>query len=417
MGLGKLGHVLAMVLDNTGGHVVHGYDPSERPAKILAGEIQVPGEAGFEALVDCTEMKIVGSPSELVSVSETVFVVVPTPHPQEYSGEIPVPFEPRDFEYGYLVQAVRDLCTAADDQSRQITIVIVSTVLPGTVGRLVRPLLNDMTKLVYSPSLIALGTVEEDLLNPELVIIGADSTDDAFDVSRIYSTLHSRPVQVMSIESAELTKVAYNTFTSMKIVFANTMLEIAEKTGADCDAVTGALSLATDRLLSPKYLTGGVGGGGYCHPRDVIAMSWLAGRLNLSTDLFDYLAQAREDQSRWLAEKVMEWSTLLPDHAIVILGKAYKPHHDLTGGSAALLLAHQLTVRGADPLYAVDPYVDEDPSTTREIVQKGPSIFVMATDHTEFRELPFKSGSVVIDPFGHIPSRPGVTLVRLGRKH
>lgn len=417
MGLGKLGLVLAMVMDNTGGHTVFGYDPSDRPGKILRGEIEVPGEAGFEALVACTELELVEDPETLVGRADTIFVVVPTPHPPEYSGEIPPPEIRRDFEYGYLVQAVRSLARAADDRSREITIVIVSTVLPGTISRVIRPLLNDMTKIVYSPSLIALGTIEEDLLNPEMMIIGADNSNDAFDVSRVYASLHTRPVQIMSIESAELAKIAYNTFTSMKIVFGNLLMEIAEKTGADCDAVTGALSLATDKLLSPKYLSGGVGGGGYCHPRDVIAMSWLAERVDLSTDLFGYLAQARVDQSQWLADVVMDWKALMPECPIVVLGQAYKAHHDLTGGSAARLLVHQLWVSGQQPVFAFDPYTDHDLPTIHKFAADNQAIFVIATDHSEFRDLPYQPGSVVIDPFGHAPDVPGVTVVRLGRKH
>jgi UDPglucose 6-dehydrogenase len=417
MGLGKLGLVFATVLDNNGGHEVFGYDPSDLPEKILSGEVEVPGEAGLGGLVATTELTLVDDPYELVVHSDTVFVIVPTPHPPEFSGEVPVPADRRDFEYGYLVQAVRSLCRAADEMSKEITIVIVSTVLPGTINRVVRPLLNSMTKIVYSPSLIALGTVEEDLLNPELVIIGADSTEDAFEVSKIYSTIHTRPVQIMSIESAELSKIAYNTFTSLKIVFANTMLEIAEKTGADCDSVTAVLALATDKLLSPKYLTGGVGGGGYCHPRDVIAMSWLAEKLDLSTDLFGYLAEAREAQSEWLADLVMEWYRLLPLFSVVVLGKAYKPHHNLTGGSAALLLVHQLKRAGADPVISLDPYVDEDPARTVKIANALPAIYVLATNHTEFRDLRYPMGSVVIDPFGRVPDLPGVIVVRLGRKH
>ena len=107
----------------------------------------------------------------------------------------------------------------------------------------------------------------------------------------------------MSIDSAELTKVAYNTFIGMKIVFANTLMEICHKSpGANVDDVTGALKKARRRLLGPLYLDGGMGDGGGRHPRDNIAMSWLARKLPLSHDMFENLLTARECQTEWLVE-------------------------------------------------------------------------------------------------------------------
>ena len=99
-------------------------------------------------------------------------------------------------------------------------------------------------------------------------------------------------------ENAEAIKVAYNTYISMKIAYANTWMEICHKIpGTDVDQVTGALELATTRIMSPKYLTGGMGDGGGCHPRDNIALSWLARELDLSYDFFEHLMIARERQT------------------------------------------------------------------------------------------------------------------------
>jgi UDPglucose 6-dehydrogenase len=413
-GLGKLGLMLALVLDVRGKHIVTGYDPSGRPRDLLSGRDDLPGEAGFDVLRDSTDMSMATSPAELVADSDVIFVVVPTPHAGPYGGHVPAPAERRDFEYGFLVQAMRDLCRAADEQTKQITIVIVSTVLPGTINREIRPLLNQMTRLVYSPSLIALGTIEEDLLNPEFVIVGADTEEDVYPVQEVYAGLHSRPIAVMDIVSAELTKIAYNTFTSLKIVFGNTMLELAEKTGADCDSVYRALALGTDKLLTHRYLRGGVAGGGFCHPRDVIAMSWLAERTDLSADLFGFLAQAREAQSSWLASLAVDYSNLtgLP---IVILGKAYKPQSDLTGGSPGFLLRSQLAEQSIHAEIC-DPYTDAVKERTDDAVS-GPRVFVIMTAHSHFRDLPYAPGSVVIDPHGYVNVPPGVTLVRPGRKH
>jgi UDPglucose 6-dehydrogenase len=403
IGLGKLGFTCAAVLSDRG-HDVAGYDVRG----LLDGELPVPEyEAGFAEL-DKSRLLTHPSIAGVVEAAELVFVAVQTPHAPAYGGETPAPQQRRDFEYGYLVSAVRDVCDAVAELGRHTTVVVVSTVLPGTCDRLLRPLLNQWTTLVYNPFFIAMGTTVEDFLNPEFVLLGCDRPADAEPVQRLYRTLHDRPHQVMSIPSAELAKVSYNTFISMKIVWANALMEIAHKTGADCDAVVDALSLATDRVVSPKYLRGGMGDGGHCHPRDLIAMSWLAQRLDLSYDLLGEMAKAREAQSQWLAEVVRGWcdqTGLKP----FVMGSAYKPESPLTGGSPALLLAHQLGCETWDPFVGDDGLLQ-----LRSVGQ--PHVYVIGTRHPEFADYTWPAGSVVIDPWGYIPDKAGVTVIRLGRK-
>src|SRR5258708_38705322 len=88
----------------------------------------------------------------------------------------------------------------------------------------------------------------------------------------------------------------------MKIAYANAIMEICHKVpGCNVDEVTAGLSMATGRLLSSKYLAGGMGDGGGCHPRDNIALSWLARELGLRFGFFESLMIARERQTEWLA--------------------------------------------------------------------------------------------------------------------
>jgi UDPglucose 6-dehydrogenase len=360
--MGKIGLPIALVLEQHGGHTVVGYDSSPQPVEILYGRARPPQEAGLAELIASTDIAIAKDPAEVVRRSDgLVLVAVQTPHAPEYGGEVPQPPEPRDFEYGYLVQAVRDVARAAADQRKWTLIVVVSTCLPGTVDRVLRPLLNDFTELVYNPAFIAMGTTVADFLNPEFVLLGTDFSQGhaVARVKELYATLHSRPVVTMSVTSAELTKVAYNVFISMKIVFANMLAELAEGTGADCDDVAGALALATDRVVSPKYLSGGMGDGGHCHPRDLIALDWLSQRLELSANVAGFLADAREQQSRGLAQTVHRWARQT-GMAVCLLGKAYKPESDLTGGSPALLLAHQLRTELGLEVEHWDPVTDGD---------------------------------------------------------
>ena len=414
VGMGKIGLPIALVLEKYGRHMVVGYDPSPRPAKILYGGEQPPQEAGLAELIKNAGIAIAKDPAEVVRRSDgLVLVTVQTPHAPEYGGEAPVPSEPRDFAYGYLVQAVRDIARAAADQKKWTVVVVVSTCLPGTVDRLLRPLLNDFTELVYNPAFIAMGTTVADFLDPEFVLLGTGFPQGqaVARVKKLYATLHSRPVVTMSVTSAELAKVAYNVFISMKIVFANMIAELAEATGADCDDVTGALALATERVVSPKYLSGGMGDGCCCHPRDLIALDWLSQRLELSANMAGFLSDAREQQSRGLAQTVYRWHRQT-GMAVCLLGKACKPESDLACGSPALLLAHQIRTELGLEMEHWDPVIDGDGGVPRLLHAK---VYVITTRHAVFAETAFPPGSVVVDPFGCIPDRAGVLLHRIGR--
>lgn len=399
-----------MTLQHLGGHDVVGFDVDRARVERILTEGGDHGEQGFADLIDRGPLKLADSIPEVVAHADVVFVAVQTPHAPEYGGEKPMPEERRDFEYGFLVQAVRDVCHAAFEQAKPITLVVVSTALPGTCNKHLRGLLNQYVTLVYSPLFIAMGTTIADYLEPEFILMGADRPVHLDPVAAVYERLHDRPVFRTSIESAELIKVAYNTVISAKVVIGNTLMEICEKTGADCDQVIDALSLATDRVISPKYLRGGMGDGGACHPRDLIAMSWLAERLDLSYDLLGQIATAREAQSGWLADMAERWADQT-GYPVCILGKAYKPGSALTAGSPALLLSHQLAERGVK-VDTYDPYIDSG----RLAPVHGARVYVIGTRHQEFAHYAFPPGAVVLDPHGYILDQQGVTVIRVGRK-
>jgi UDPglucose 6-dehydrogenase len=409
VGLGKLGLPCALTFAYHG-HQVIGYDVSDLPDRILDGVAPPPREAGIEALLARTSLKLADTIDGVVAESDVVFVAVQTPHAPAYGGENRMPAERRDFEYGFLAQAVRDAAGAAERQRRSVTAVVVSTALPGTFSRHLRSLQNPYAHLIYNPFFIAMGSTISDLENPEFVLVGSDDgeSEHVDRLREVYSLVHDKPLFVTPIDTAELVKVAYNTFISMKIVFANMLMEVSHKTGADCDLVVDALSLATDRVVSPAYMRGGMGDGGACHPRDLIAMSWLAERLDLSTDLMGYMASARESQTEWLAGLVEHWHDLTGLN-VLLLGKSYKPQSDLVYGSPALLLLSMLMDRGIDAS-SYDPYVDGEHEVS------GKALYVIGTRHTDFSTLAYAPGSVVLDPFGFVPDREDVTVIRIGRK-
>jgi UDPglucose 6-dehydrogenase len=165
--------------------------------------------------------------------------------------------------------------------------------------------------------------------------------------------------------------------------------------------------LGTRRIISKKYLSGGMGDGGGCHPRDNIAMSWLARQRNLSFDWFENIMVARERQTAWLAD-LMEESPLPK----AIFGYSFKQESNILTGSPALLLRHLLERRGHS-LLLYDPYIDPDPVDLRRLEAM---VFLIGVKHTVFRNYVFPKGSVVIDPWRYLTDAgPGVQIVPVGR--
>lgn len=415
-GVGKLGAPLALVAARH--HDVLGYDPMPAAKEILRTRRYPHRELKAQEYLDTTTLRIADTIDEVVAHAEVLFVVIQTPHAPLYEGVTRLPETRVDFDYSFLKAGVSEIARATAAQRKRLVVAVMSTVLPGTVERELKPLLNEYTTLVYCPAFPAMGQAIPDFEEPEFVLLGVEDREAADKVREYYAAITSAPVVEMSIASAEACKCFYNSFITGKITLANAWMEICERTGANVDDVTRALSMATDRVVSPKYMRGGLGDAGGCHPRDGIALSWLSRELGMSYDVFGMLMEIREKQTQWLADLCDEraHATGFP---VVVLGKAYKAETNLTVGSCATLLVNILGERSrsdqrADsPLHVIqwDPHVDVE--VPREV--GAPAVFIVATDHREFYEMDFSPGSVVLDPWGKMADRPEVEVVRIGR--
>lgn len=406
IGLGKLGLPVALSIENKG-HEVVGFDTNPAVSTYLKiGEIPYK-EEGTPELLQNTKIKFLQLP-EVIANSDIVFCPVQTPHDPRYEGISRLPEERVDFDYTFLKKAVKDICEEAKKQEKHITLIVISTVLPGTVDRELKQYFNEYVHFCYNPFFIAMGTTRADFENPEFVLLGCDDELEVIDtVKDFYSTIHNKPVFSTSVRNAELIKVIYNTYISSKIAFINTVMEICHKMNADVDAVSDALSLATERIISPKYLRGGMGDGGGCHPRDNIALSWLAQKLDLSYDYFEHIMLAREKQTEWLASLIEEEISKSP-LPVVIMGISFKKETNLTVGSPAILLERMLDEKGI-------PYMEYDPHVLDRVKPAFKGIYFIGTNHDDFKTFNFPRGSVVLDPWGYIPDQDGVKVIRIGR--
>jgi UDPglucose 6-dehydrogenase len=434
VGLGKLGLPVATAMASRG-LWVYGYDPHVEDFPADASY-----EQGWDKAIEEAQDPMTGrgvlfceDVGEVIANCEVIFVAVQTPHDPQFEGVTPLPDERADFDYSYLTDACKEIARAADGQGRRVTVAVISTVLPGTLRRIIQKVGTPNLSWVYNPSFIAMGTTIPDFLDPEFVLLGIEpgprGRASAEQVKDVYRKAVGNPqIVATGIPNAELIKVAYNTFIGLKIAFANTLMEVCHKTpGTDVDAVTGALKLAHRRLISPAYMDGGMGDGGGCHPRDNIALSWLARELDLSHDLFGDVMECREDQAWWLAEMMLREQSdpinRYPDGGhrlkpgLGILGTAYKPGSHIETGSPALLVLSLISPYSDGGVFCYDPHVAAtgNPHVWPDLPKSGqPLVWLVGCKHPEFVDLKLPEGSVVIDPFRYIPDQEGVRVIRVG---
>jgi len=385
IGVGKLGMPCAESIAQKG-HDVSGYDI----------EIQ-----------DTKHITMFTTISSAVQDRDIVFIAVPTPHDPLYDGKAPTAhLTPKDFDYNTVIDVIKE---ANEFMNENQLLVLISTVLPGTVRReFIQHVSN--TRFVYNPYLIAMGSVAWDMVNPEMVMIGTEDgseTGDAKELVDFYKTVmeNTPRYEIGTWDECECIKVFYNTFISAKIGLVNMIQDVAEKQGnINVDVVTNALAHSTMRIMGPQYMTAGMGDGGGCHPRDNIALRYMAKELNLGYDLFDAIMNAREIQAENLAKR-LEWYSTERNLPIVIHGKAYKPGVSYLEGSYSMLIAHFLNKRGHEVTY-VDPLTGDDNQPD------GPCVLLLAHsasttykymqeegDDTDQLYCEIPSGSVVVDPW------------------
>jgi UDPglucose 6-dehydrogenase len=429
VGLGKLGLPVALAVESKG-HKVVGYDINPL-VKSYVSDRKIPyKEEGAQPLLDKTNLNVT-TLTEVVDQSDIIFVPIQTPHDPAYEGVTRIPDKRVDFDYTWLKTGLLQLDTECERQNVTKTVVIISTVLPGTLEPIIAGM-SEHCRVCYNPFFIAMGTTIRDFTNPEFVLLGQSNPVAELELKMFYSTIHDRPVHSVGIPEAELTKVAYNTFISTKLSFVNTLMEICHKTGINVDDVTDGLKLANQRLISPAYLTAGMADGGGCHPRDNIAMSYLAGKLRLSYDFFDAIMTQRENSTEWLADGVIAKSNYHENHSamkrllgepdetlpIHILGKAFKAETNLTVGSPAVLLKNLIEDRTDIKVVHWDPHVDIQEHTGRlKVPDWKIGVYFIGTKHEVFKNFKFPKGSIVFDPWRylvHLKDEDGIEYIPIG---
>ena len=208
LGLGKLGLPVSLAVEDKG-HKIFGFDISEQTLDDIKKRKIRYKEEWVDKLLPNTKL-IINNINDLVKNSEIIFVPIQTPHDPKYEGVTRIPEKRIDFDYTYLKSGIKDLSEAIENNGEDKVVIIISTVLPGTIRSQIKPLLGKHTKLCYNPFFIAMGSTIRDFLHPEFILFGVDD-EQAATKAQNFTKQYDSLFYKTTIENAELIKVSYNT--------------------------------------------------------------------------------------------------------------------------------------------------------------------------------------------------------------
>jgi UDPglucose 6-dehydrogenase len=391
VGLGKLGACMAAAIASRGFPVI-GVDVEERAVERLNDGRAPVREPGLDRLVadNRERLRATTSHDDAVGSSDVTFVVVPTPS-DETGG----------FSNDCVAIAFRAIGRALAAKRGYHTVVLTSTVLPGSTRLGLLPILEEESGktcgkdfgLCYSPEFIALGSVIRDLLNPDFLLVGESDrrAGDALESCYAEIVLNEAPCKRMSFENAELAKIALNAYVTTKITFANILADLCERfPGGDVDVVTDCIGL--DRRVGRAYLTGGLGFGGPCFPRDNAAFAHVAKKLGARAELAETTQRANENVVERVVDRIRPF--IEPGTNVAVLGLSFKPGSHVTEEAQGLVIATRLAELGAS-VVGYDPLVEHVGSPANHSVRIVDSlraclraeILVVANPDAEFRSL------------------------------
>ncbi|HTE48358.1 MAG TPA: nucleotide sugar dehydrogenase [Candidatus Paceibacterota bacterium] len=359
VGLGKLGACIAACLASRGFKVL-GYDANEKVTLLLNGGKAPVAEPGLDELIGRFRKNISATmkPEEIIEKTDITFIIVPTPSKKD-----------GNFADKFLKDVLTKLAPAIKEKKGHHLFVINSTVSPQTTERSLIPLieklsskkLNERFSVCYKPEFIALGDVINGILNPDLVLIGEGNVKAGDVLEKIYKKLcNNKPyIARMSIVSAEIMKIALNSYVTMKISYANMLGNICERIpGANVDDITRALG--ADKRISPHYLKAGLTFGGPCFPRDNRAFQAFAKRLGLRAIMAEATDKVHHFQTENLTVRILEVLKSHNHDSISVLGLSYKPKTGVIDESPAVKLICNILERNAGIKISVYDHLAQD---------------------------------------------------------
>lgn len=312
-GLGYVGCVTAACLAKQGNRVIGVDVVPEKVAALNAGRwpLYEPGLDGLGVF------KLVSATQDLKAAlleSEVSLVCVGTPSLPD--GTV---------DTTYLRETVAGIARALKAKKKPHVLLIRSTVPPGTIEKMVWPLLSPKQRKLtaFYPEFLREGTAIRDFFEPSLNVIGAEPGFPSGVVKRLMPGV-TMPLDVVSIATAQAIKYANNSFHGLKIAFTNEFARFCRVYGADADAVMALFCKDTKLNLSPYYMRPGFAFGGSCLPKELRALVSLSKARGLDATLFDAILRSNDALIAALVAKILSFKP----STVGYVGVTFKPNTD-----------------------------------------------------------------------------------------
>lgn len=347
VGTGYVGLVTGTCLAEMGNEVICIDVDEDKIARLQAGEVPIY-EPELETYVqrNVSENRLSFTTDLRVGIqgATTIFLALPTPPEEDGSADL-----------SYILGAADELGTMLTDYT---VVVDKSTVPVGTTEKVRAKIAEHASSdfdVVSNPEFLREGFAVADFMKPDRVVIGTSSSR-AMEVMRVLYKPFLRqgnPLLFMDEASAEMTKYAANAFLATKISFMNQIANLCEAVGADVDAVR--LGIGSDDRIGKRFLFPGIGFGGSCFPKDVLALRYTAGQVGSDLSILDAVTTANESQKHVLVGKIKQhYGDSLSGKTFALWGLAFKPDTDDIREAPALEVIDTLIAAGAH-VVAFDP--------------------------------------------------------------
>lgn len=347
LGLGYVGCVTAACLASLG-HRVLGIDRDQHKVdNVLKGSAPFY-EPGLEQLVgDGVDSQRLSASSSAEGIANVDIALICVGTPSEKNGNLGL---------AQLRRAIEEIAAQVSGRSKPLIIAVRSTVFPGTCEAVVLPAFagHASVQVVANPEFLREGCAVQDFMQPSLIVVGGSDASAVQTVAGIYSPLKMNPCLV-SLRAAEMIKYACNAFHAVKISFANEIGALSEELEIDPHEVMDTLCQDVKLNASPAYLKPGFAFGGSCLPKDLRALTYRSGQLDLKLPLIESALPSNEQHLNRAITAVLD----LPAKRLGVIGLAFKEDTDDLRESPVITLLEQLIGKGRD-VKVFDPRIRLD---------------------------------------------------------
>lgn len=343
VGLGYVGCVTGACLSSLG-HAVVGIDRDAHKVQSVRDQKAPFFEPGLEALiqenVSAGRYTATTSLEEGIRDADVALICVGTP--SEKNGNLGL---------DQLRRVVAEIAKSLDGRHKPLVVAIRSTVFPGTCEDVVMPALGAGVPVVSNPEFLREGVAVKDFMEPSLVVVGGNDKEAVALVAGLYKPLGVPACQV-SLRTAEMIKYACNAFHATKIAFANEIGALSTSLGVDALEVMNTVCEDVKLNASAAYLKPGFAFGGSCLPKDLRALNYRAGQLDLTLPLLKSVLPSNDHQLARSFSAILD----LPAKRLGVVGLAFKENTDDLRESPVVSLLEQLIGKGRD-LRVFDPHI------------------------------------------------------------